>query len=103
MGQFVAGIMLTLFIVGCFLSLLYYVCKKWEDYHNARLANEADNYEMGRLESGGASFVSGDSDREGGTAAARANENATAGRAGGASEGEDSEDIGLARTLPLDG
>ncbi|TGO28490.1 hypothetical protein BPAE_0027g00570 [Botrytis paeoniae] len=101
MGQFVAGIMLTLLIVGCFLSLLYYVCQKWEEYHNDRLANEADNYEMGRLESGGASFDGGDGHMEGGTAA-RDNESATAGGAGGVLGGEDSGDIGFARTLPLD-
>ncbi|TGO48465.1 hypothetical protein BCON_0239g00010 [Botryotinia convoluta] len=103
MGQFPAEITLTLLIVGCALFLLYYVCQKWEEYRNDRLAREVHDYEMGRWERRGASFDGGDGDRERGTAAARDIENATAGGAGGALEREDTGDIGLARTLPLEG
>ncbi|TEY37384.1 hypothetical protein BOTCAL_0522g00010 [Botryotinia calthae] len=58
---------------------------------------------VGVLEHRGAGFDGGDGDREGGTAASRDNGIATAGGADGASEGGDSGDIGLARTLPLEG
>ncbi|KAF7896424.1 hypothetical protein EAF00_006438 [Botryotinia globosa] len=101
MDQILAGIVLTLLIAGCALLLVYYICQKLQEYRNNHLANEADNYEMGRLESGGGSFESGESDREEGTAT-RDNESATAGGAGGDLEGEGSGDIGLARTLPLE-
>ncbi|KAF7946265.1 hypothetical protein EAE96_009267 [Botrytis aclada] len=58
---------------------------------------------MGRLETRGASFDGGDGDRGGGIAAARYNESTTAGRAGGAPDGEDGGDIELARALRLEG
>ncbi|THV47457.1 hypothetical protein BGAL_0309g00060 [Botrytis galanthina] len=103
MGQFPAKIMLTLLIVSCALFLLHYICKKLGEYHDDRLTGEVHDYEMGRRERRGASFDGGDGDREGGTAAARDIEGATAGGAGGALEGEDTGDIGLARTLPLEG
>lgn len=72
------------------------------EYHDDRLTGEVHDYEMGRRERRGASFDGGDGDREGGTAAARDIEGATAGGSGGALEGEDTGDIGLARTLPLE-
>ncbi|KAF7924754.1 hypothetical protein BELL_0584g00070 [Botrytis elliptica] len=103
MDQFPTGTVLTLLIVGCALFLLYYICQKFGEYHNDPLAREVHDYEMGRRERRGASFGDGDGDREGGNAAARDIENATAGGAGGALEGEDTGDIGLARTLPLEG
>lgn len=57
---------------------------------------------MGSWEHRGTGFDGDDGDREGGTAAARDNGITTAGAAGEASDG-DSGDIGLARTLPLEG
>ncbi|CCD45040.1 hypothetical protein ACHAQE_000615 [Botrytis cinerea] len=75
---------------------------KWEAFHHDPLDLEAGNYEMGSWEHRGAGFDGGDGDREGGTAAARDNGITTAGAAGEASDG-DSGDIGLARTLPLEG
>ncbi|TGO69157.1 hypothetical protein BOTNAR_0014g00080 [Botryotinia narcissicola] len=103
MGQFPARIMLTLLIVGCTLFLLYCICQKLGEYRDDRLTREVHDYEMGRRERRGASFDGGDGDREGGTAAARDIEDATASGAGGSLEGEDNGDIGLARTLPLEG
>ncbi|KAF7905419.1 uncharacterized protein EAF01_005940 [Botrytis porri] len=94
MGQFFAKMVLVLLGVGCAL--------KWEERRNDRLANEAYNYEIGRLESGSASLGGGDGHREGGSAAGEKNESATAAGAGGFLGGENSGDVGLTRTLPLE-
>ncbi|KAM0308965.1 hypothetical protein ACHAO8_009471 [Botrytis cinerea] len=102
MNQLFVVITLVVFAVVGVLFFLYYVRQKWEAFHHDPLDLEAGNYEMGSWEHRGAGFDGGDGDREGGTAAARDNGITTAGAAGEASDG-DSGDIGLARTLPLEG